>query len=544
VHDGDREMLEINPICDQLRAAIREYMIVNQIPGMALALTDRAQTLWTAVFGYADLAAKIPLTADTLFAIGSIGKSFTAIALLQEHEVGNLDLDQPVQRYLPWFEVQSLHDPIRIHHLLSHSSGLTSTFDFATSDWPHVFALRETEVAGPPGQRFSYSNDGYKTLGLVLRAITGRSYADVIRSRILEPLGMHAADPVITQDTRKRLAVGHESFYDDRPARRSDPLVRANWFESDTADGCLASSAGDLAIYLRMLLNRGRGPLGPILSERSFAKMSSRVIEAEPGEWWYGYGLGTFEEDGHTIIGHGGGMPGFVSAMTGDMDAGVGAVVLVNAAVSVDALAKYARQLLRAAVTSGSTAAAPVHSDPRIVKDAHDFEGSYVGDTASFKLVAQDERLVMEWNNAEQVVLERRGGDAFLVPHNDFALFLLAFEREDGHVIAASYGSDLYTRKGHHPGSSGPADAPTHWSAYAGHYRSFSPWLSNFRVVLRRGSLFLILPAGAEVRLIPAGDACFKLDDWGGAIRFGPVIEAQAIEATLVTSKYYRVDAP
>src|SRR5262245_23738859 len=99
VHDGDREMLEINPICDQLRAAIREYMIGNQIPGMTLALTNRAQTLWTAVFGYADLAAKIPLTADTLFAIGSIGKSFTAIALLQEHEAGNLDIDQPVKRY-------------------------------------------------------------------------------------------------------------------------------------------------------------------------------------------------------------------------------------------------------------------------------------------------------------------------------------------------------------------------------------------------------------------------------------------------------------
>jgi len=149
----------------------------------------------------------------------------------------------------------------------------------------------------------------------------------------------------------------------------------------------------------------------------------------------------------------------------------------------------------------------------------------------------------MDWN-AERVVLERRGCDAFLVPHNDFALFLLGFERQDGHVIAASFGSHFYARKGHHPGSSGLADAPPHWPAYAGHYRSFSPWLSNFRVVLRRGSLFLILPAGAEVRLIPAGDACFKLDDWGGAIRFGSVIEARAIEATLVTSKYYRADAP
>ena len=535
-------MIDINAIGDHLEAAARQHMLANQVPGMALALTDRTQTLWVAAYGYADLAAKIPLTANALFAIGSIGKSFTAIALLQEHDAGNLDLDQPVKRYLPWFEVQSPHDPITIHHLLSHSSGLVSTFDFATSDWPHVFALRETEVAGPPGQRFSYSNDGYKTLGLVLRAVTGRSYADVIRSRILEPLGMHAADPVITQDTRKRLAVGHEPFYDDRPARRSDQLVRANWFESDTADGCLASSAGDLAIYLRMLLNRGRGPLGPILSERSFTNMSSPVIEDVSGECWYGYGLGTFQDDGHTVIGHGGGMPGFVSAMTGDMDAGVGAVALVNAAVGVEAIAKYARQLLRAAVTAGSAPAAPVHSDPSIVEDAVDFEGIYNCDTASFKLGAEDKRLMMEWN-AERVMLERRGCDAFLVPHNDFALFLLGFERQDGRVIAASFGSDYYFRKGH-PRSTGPADAPQHWSAYAGHYRSFSPWLSNFRVVLRRGSLYLNLPAGTEVRLIPAGDGCFKLDDWGGGIRFGSVIEGRAIEATLVTSKYYRVDAP
>ena len=145
----------------------------------------------------------------------------------------------------------------------------------------------------------------------------------------------------------------------------------------------------------------------------------------------------------------------------------------------------------------------------------------------------------MEWN-AERIVLEVRGCDTFLVPHNDFALFLLGFERHDGHVIAASFGSDYYFRKGHR-GSSGPADVPPHWSAYVGHYRSFSPWLSNFRVG----------PCGegrssscAEVRLIPAGDTSFKLDEWGGGIRFGSVVEGRAIEATLGTSKYYRVDAP
>ncbi len=536
-------MIELDTIRDRLQTVIREQMGAENIPGMALALTDRVQTLWVAIHGYADLAARMPLTEDMLFAIGSIGKSFTSIALLQEHDAGNLDLDQPVTRYLPWFEVRSRYDPITIHHLLSHSSGLVGgACDFATSDWPHVLALRDRECAAPPGQRFSYSNDGYKTLGLVLRAITGQSYGDIIRSRILAPLEMYATDPIITQETRKRLAVGHEPFYDDRPARRSDPLVRASWFETDTADGCLASSAADLAIYLRMLLNRGRGPLGPILSEQSFARMSSRVIEAEPGEGWYGYGLASFDQDGHTIIGHSGGMPGFLSAMTADMEAGVGAVVLVNSVIDPRPIADYARQLLRAAVAGASVPDAPTLSDLTQIEHAFDYEGTYLSNDASFKIVAENNRLLMDWKT-ERLMLERRGLDTFLVPHSDFALFLLDFERQAGRVVAASFGPDHYVNECYEGAHSNGA-APESWSAYAGHYRSFNPWLSNFRVFVRRGALLLVVPDGEEVRLIPSGDARFKIDDWGDEIRFGSVVDGRAIEATLATSKYYRVNTP
>src|SRR5215467_3440489 len=112
-------MIELDTVCARLESAIRKQMDAQNIPGLALALTDRTQTLWVTTRGYADLKAKIPVTEDTRFAIGSIGKSFTSIALLQEHEAGRLDLDQPVTRYLPWFKVQSRYEPITIHHLLT-----------------------------------------------------------------------------------------------------------------------------------------------------------------------------------------------------------------------------------------------------------------------------------------------------------------------------------------------------------------------------------------------------------------------------------------
>jgi len=533
--------MQFASIRERLQAVIAEQMKAENIPGLALALTDRTQTLWVTTHGYADLATKKPVAEDTRFAIGSIGKSFTSIALLQEHEAGRLDLDQPVTRYLPWFKVGSHYEPITIHHLLSHTSGLRSALDFATSDWPHVFALREIEVVATPGERFCYSNDGYKTLGLVQRAITGRSYAEVVRSRILEPLGMHHGDPAITNKTRKHLAVGHVPFYDDRPSRRDEGLVAANWFETDTADGCLACSVGDLAIYLRMLLNRGRGPHGPILSEASFAKMSSRVIEGNGGDWWYGYGLSTEVEDAHTIIGHNGGMPGFVSAMTGDMRAGIGVVVLANAVADLDPIAEYARRLLRAAVSDGSFPEAPRISDQTVVENASDYEGTYVGDADSFELRAKDQQLLMQWIG-EKLILEQRGSDAFLVPHDDFALFLLRFERQAEKVIAASYGAAFYVNA-HHKQTWSTSTAPDSWSTYVGHYRSFTPWLSNFRVIVRRGSMFLVFPAGWEAQLTPVGDARFRLED-GDEIRFGSIVDGLAIEATLVTAKYYRVHTP
>jgi D-alanyl-D-alanine carboxypeptidase len=148
----------------------------------------------------------------------------------------------------------------------------------------------------------------------------------------------------------------------------------------------------------------------------------------------------------------------------------------------------------------------------------------------------------MDWK-AERLMLERHGLDSFLVPHSDFALYLLGFERKDGRVVAVSFGSDYYVNE-RYDGSCSDCAAPGSWSAYVGHYRSFSPWLSNFRVIMRRATLFFVLPAGAEARLIPVCDARFKVDDWGHEIRFGSVVNGRAVEATLVTSKYYRVDTP
>lgn len=113
----------------QLDRFIERQIAADNTPGLALVLTDRERTLRVATYGFAGFAARMPVTPDTLFEIGSIGKSFTTLALMIEHEAGNLDLQAPVARYLPWFSVRSAFPPITVRHLLSHTAGIIAGTD-------------------------------------------------------------------------------------------------------------------------------------------------------------------------------------------------------------------------------------------------------------------------------------------------------------------------------------------------------------------------------------------------------------------------------
>jgi CubicO group peptidase (beta-lactamase class C family) len=136
-------------------------------------------------------------------------------------------------------------------------------------------------AATPPGTHFHYSNLGYKVLGEVMRAVTGETYGSTIQRRVLDLLGLVDSVPTITSDVRPRLAVGYGPRYDDRPLVAGPAARPGDLAETDTADGCLAMTAADLASYLRMLLCRGVHNDGRVLSEKAFARLTQRVIAAD-----------------------------------------------------------------------------------------------------------------------------------------------------------------------------------------------------------------------------------------------------------------------
>ena len=135
---------------------IEQHMKAGDIPGMAVALTDRRQLLRVSTYGLANLEAGIHLAPETLFEIGSISKSFTCILLLQLQEEGRLSVHDPVTRHLPWFEVLSPYEPIALHHLMSHTAGIIRGTEFTGEAQYETWVLRHTEATSPPGARFYY----------------------------------------------------------------------------------------------------------------------------------------------------------------------------------------------------------------------------------------------------------------------------------------------------------------------------------------------------------------------------------------------------
>ena len=516
-------------------------MRAGAIPGMTLAVTNRERTLKVFAYGLSDVASNTPVTAETVFETGSLGKPLTVIPLLQLREAGELDLTAPISRYLPWFEVQSSHAPITVHHLLNHTSGLIRGTDVAPHGLYESWALRELRTNCAPGEYFWYSNLGYKTLGFLLERLCGASLPEVIQSRVLEPLAMNRTYPAIRLGMQGKTATGYTSVYDDRPEHRSHPITPAIWAEAATGDGAQASTAGDMAAYLRLLLNRGLGPNGRLISEESFELMSGHGVWT--GGDFYGYGLATYDVDGRTYVGHGGGSAGFRAALVVDMLAGLGVVLLVNRWGDTEPLVEVAQEALTAVRHDMARLEMPPlpAGDPTIVKNAADYTGTFRSAGRLIDLEARRRKLVMRYKG-KSITLENRAPDSFYVAHQDFEMAWLDFVRQRGRVVEAFYAGEWFTKR-----TLRRFRYPKAWDAYVGHYRARNPEISNFRIAVRKNTLVLLNPWGNTEPLVPQEAGVFRV----GAdprspetLRFSAIADGQALRVDYSGCPYYRTFAP
>jgi hypothetical protein len=297
--------------------------------------------------------------------------------------------------------------------------------------------------------------------------------------------------------------------------------------------------------YIRLIMNKGLGPSGRIVSEAGFKPLTAPVIKTGRSEndAWYAYGLNVETSDGHSILSHTGGMVGYISAMSMDMDVGVGAAVLSNGATSVDDIARYAVKLFRSSWTRTSELPKDIPYATTVEKP-EEYEGQYLMGARSI-LVKRAGNQLLAMHEGVVATLEPRDKDSFFLELPGFELHLMRFRREGDEVVELTHGPSVYTREGRSIAAEVPFNPV--WASYSGHYRTHNPWLTNFRVFARKGSLWLTYPSDEEHELFERREGVFFVGDpkespeW---IRFYATVGGKTQRATLSGEEYARAFTP
>ncbi|MBV8345907.1 MAG: beta-lactamase family protein [Candidatus Eremiobacteraeota bacterium] len=549
------------PTLSAALAAIADYapaaMRYQGTPGLAVAITDRTHTLRVIALGYANVDAKIPVTARTRFAIGSITKSMTALALLEQHDAGQIDLNEPAQRYLPWFSIDSGGTPVLVHQLLSHTAGLPDDYAVEMGYGYDIVALRAAKTLFTPGTAWSYSNDGYAVAGAIVARQDAQTWPDALRERVLAPIGMTHSVPVFTPELMANAALGYQFRDNDRPPPLHPALVPSPPMDFVDPAGSVLSTPADMAVYMRFFLNGGKTSGGTqLIAPATFAAMtspdtlkngkpagSSDAVLAEAPEFYrqYGYGLAIFEDGGDRLIGHTGGISGYTACMQMNLTRGVGIVAfanLVEAPLHPCAIVLYAMRVLRAQSLGQPIPAPPAYPDPARVERANDYAGTYgSADGAMLQVAAARDRLFLI-DGGKRIALCPRGADRFWADDPKYATFLLAFGRDSaGSVVEMSYGSRWLPNERYR----GPRSFtyPAEWRALAGRYENvFFGQPQITRVVIVKDRLTL---DGVDT-LKPLGNDEFAIGT--SVVRFEDYDGNEPQRLSIDETNLYRVESP
>ena len=335
---------DFNAVDDYITARMK----TARIPGLSVAIVQGDQIVYLKGYGQADPSGR-SVTPQTPFIIGSISKTFTALAVMQLVESGKVDLDAPVQRYLPWFRVA---DPeasaqITIRSLINHTSGLPQKADtFLWTDQDDgvlersVRYLKTVALARPIGT-FGYSNANYQILGLIVQTVSGQSYEAYIEQHIFAPLEMQASFTSQQQAQQHGMATGYRWWF-GFPIPATMPFLR-----SELPAGFLISSAQDMAHYLIAQMNGGQYQSHSILSPEGIAFLQSREAGVPYGNGWE---LATL--NGRRLVNQDGGNANFQASMFFDPQARVGVFITANVMNALDGLSSPPDSATFASITT------------------------------------------------------------------------------------------------------------------------------------------------------------------------------------------------
>lgn len=345
---------------DYITWLIKNEMLGQDVTGLSIALVDDQRVVWAAGFGYADEANRIPATPETLYRVGSLSKLFTATSVMQLVEQGRMDIDKPLQTYLPEFSIKSRFGdsaPITPRSIMTHHSGLPS--ELLKGMWAkqpesleeNVNLLRDEYVANPPNYIFSYSNAGVSLLGRALERVVQRDFAGYMSETLLRPLGMyHSAfspTPNLSVLGAKAYRMGKEA--DELPLR-------------DLPAGGLNSSVLDLSRFMEMVFAKGQSGAQQIIKPETLAEMLRPQNSDVPLDLNFHIGLGWMLDgsgrvdirNAGPVAHHSGATLYHRSQLIVLPEQKLGVVVLSNSATAGPVINKVSNEMLRLALDAKS----------------------------------------------------------------------------------------------------------------------------------------------------------------------------------------------
>jgi CubicO group peptidase (beta-lactamase class C family) len=305
---------------------VKAEMQRQHIPGLALLVVKSGKIVRAEGFGLANVELDVPVKPETVFQSGSVGKQFTATAVMMLVEEGKIALDDPLTKYFA--DAPPAWKDVTVRELLSHTAGFgdyPKDFDMR-KDWTEDEELKLIEsipLAYPPGTKWEYSNFGYVTLGVLIHRVTGEFYGDFLQQRIFQPLGMQSTRIISEANIVPNRAAGYRLVKGE--------LKNQEWVSpvvNTTADGSLYFNILDLAkwdaaLYTEKLLKR---------SSLDLMWTPVKLKSGQPNKGNYGFGWVIVQRNGHRCITHDGSWQGFETAIARYVDDQLTVVALTNLA--------------------------------------------------------------------------------------------------------------------------------------------------------------------------------------------------------------------
>jgi CubicO group peptidase (beta-lactamase class C family) len=538
-------------------AHVNQWLQDWQVPGCSIGVIYQGQIVLAQGFGVRNLDSKTPVSADTLFPIGSATKAFTTLLLGQLADDGKLDWDHPVRDYLPDFKLYNddLTDHVTVRDLVTHRTGLPrhdGVWYGSPFNREELFHhLRYLAPSEPLRTQFQYNNLMFMTAGYLAGQLRGASWEDLVQQRILTPLGMSST--TLTTPAccgAPDHADGYWQLPDDKGVPGPPTFIALSDFQALAPAGSISSSAHDMLKWVEFQLGDGQWHGQPVVSPGQLTQMHSLQMAIgssldNPRSPLQGYGMGWFVSDyrGHYCVDHGGNIDGFTAMVRLFPQDQLGIVVLSNLAnTPLPSIAAYGaadrlldlsendisgralaqRKQAQAAAAAGAHAAPhlPTGKEPG-AQPAHplaDYAGSYTNSGYGEVQIATGPNGTLSCTfNGFKVALGHTQFETFKVTDRHPLLAdtqLLFITDISGHVSGLSVQLEPAVDPivfSHQIPS--PASDPAFAQAVQGAYKVGDTTLT---LSVRNGTLFALVPGQPEYELVPVGGNEFNLKGLAG----------------------------